>query len=183
MEDDGTVFIRIVHDGTTGVGVNKHIKVLDACLYPLAPDIKATLRRQTSRRTDHGGLVVDVSGAHRTVLVREEYWPLQVCQMHGGGDSFTNTVGTLGISSAAYWWGRLAAAVHRAGLSVVSALWRLWALLFADGWNLVAEAARRERALFGFLWWFVALRVPLSWHKVQGGASYTWVGYETCLRY
>ena len=62
MEDDGTVVISIVYDGTTGVGVNRHNKVLDACLDPLVPDIKATQRHQSSRRTDHCGLVVDVSG-------------------------------------------------------------------------------------------------------------------------
>ena len=98
------------------------------------------------------------------------------------GDVFVNTVGTFGVSSAAYWWGRLAAAVHRTGLAVVSALWPLWALLFADDWNLMAEADSHQESLLGFTWWLTVLNVPLSWHKVKGGVTFPWVGCEVDLR-
>ena len=93
-----------------------------------------------------------------------------------------NCVGTFGISSAAYWWGRLAAAIHRAGLAAVSARWALWALPFADDWLLASAEPHHRKALLCFLWFLVVLQVPLSWHKAKGGATFVWVGYELRLR-
>ena len=40
---DGTVTVRVIHDGTNGVDVNRFIKVQDAALMPLADDVKAVL--------------------------------------------------------------------------------------------------------------------------------------------
>ena len=48
--------------------------------------------------------------------------------------------------------------------------------------GLSAEGEAHPKALLGFLWWLVVLRVPTSWHKTKGGQRYTWVGYELCLR-
>ena len=121
VAEGGTVTVRVLHDGTTGVDTNRYVQVRDACLYPLVPGIKMAMRYQSASGKRFGVLLVDVSGAHRTVAVREEDWPLQACQLEPGGDVFVNCVSTFGISSAAYWWGRLAAAIHRAGLTVVTA--------------------------------------------------------------
>ena len=143
------VTVRIIHDGTKGIDLNRFIKVRDACNFPLAPDIKAVLRLQSARGLPYFGLVVDVSGAHRLIAVREEDWPLQACQLEEGGDVYVFKVGTFGVSSAAYWWGRLAAAIQRAGLAVVSAFWPSWALLFADDWGLSAEGRRIPRRSWG----------------------------------
>ena len=58
----------------------------------------------------------------------------------------------------------------------------LWALLFADDWNLTAEGRDFARALLTFLWWLVVLGVPLSWRKTKGGFVYAWIGLEVDLR-
>ena len=87
VAEDGTITVRVLHDGTTGVDTNKYILVRDACLYPLAPDIKMVMRYQSSSGKRYWALLVDVSGAHRTVQVREEDWPLQACQLEPGGSS------------------------------------------------------------------------------------------------
>ena len=49
VDEDGLVTVRIIHDGTTGVDLNRYIKGLDACNFPLAPDIKAVTRLQSAR--------------------------------------------------------------------------------------------------------------------------------------
>ena len=53
-------------------------------------------------------LMGDVSKAHRRVKVKEEDWGYQACRLHPG-KVWVNCVGTYGIASAGYWWGRLAA--------------------------------------------------------------------------
>ena len=106
---DGTVEVRVIHDGTHGVDVNRYIKVLDGAVFPTSADLKCCLREQAESGAPHLGLTLDVKEAHRCVAVREEDWPLQACQVHPGGLVYINMVGTYGVASAAYWWGRLAA--------------------------------------------------------------------------
>ena len=156
----GCVTVRIIRDGTTGIDLNRFIKVVDACNFPLAPDIKAVMRIQSSRGITYFGLVVDISGPHRLVAVREEDWPLQACQLEEGGDVYINKVGTFGVSSAADWWGRLAAAVQRAGLAVVSALWPFMGVVAHRRLGLVGQGEHPPQSVVG---------VPL----VAGGASGT----------
>ena len=95
---------------------------------------------------------------------------------------YLNKTGTFGISSAAYWWGRLAAAMRRSGLLLLGPLSPLWALLFADAFNLTADGREYARSILMFVWWLVVLGVPISWHKTRGGLRYTWVGHELCLK-
>ena len=126
------------------------------------------MRTQASRGRPHFGLTVDVRGAHRTIVIRLEDWPLLACQLTPGGDVFVNRVGTFGISSASYWWGRLAEAIQRAELQVVSRAWLLCVVLYADDHDLTAEGSTYQRALLCFMWWLVMLKVPLSWPKLTG---------------
>ena len=95
---------------------------------------------------------------------------------------YINMVGTFGVSSAAYWWGRLAAAVQRSGLHVLGPWLGVWSLLFADDFNLTAEGRAFAKALLASLWWLVLSGVPLSWKKCRGGLVYNWIGLEINLR-
>ena len=79
----------------------------------------------------------------------------------GGRDAFINKVGTFGVSSASYWWGRHAAAIQRAGLKIVSAAWALWVLPVADDYDLTGEGNTYKEAMLGFVWWLVVLPPPL----------------------
>ena len=182
VDGDGDVDVRVLHDGTNGVNVNRFIKVLDGGTSPTAQDLKATTRLQASTGLPHLGVTIDVEGAHRVYVVREEDWPLQACQVYPGGTVYLNNCGTFGIASAAYWWGRLAAAIHRAGLTILGPELPLWVLLFADDFNLTGSGATFARAILAFVWWLVILGVPISWKKSKGGLVYTWVGYEISLR-
>ena len=150
----------MIQDGTHGVRIKPLIKVLDGATTPMAQNVKASMRLQAARGTPHWGVTVDVEGAHRIVRARPLDWPLLACQVYPGGDVYLNKCGTFGISSAAYWWGRLAAAVQRSGLYVLGPLLPLWVLLFADDSNLTAEGVRYARSTLAFVWWLVVLGVP-----------------------
>ncbi len=89
-----------------------------------------------------------------------------------------NKVGTCGVGSAAYWWGRLAACLHRAALRILGVQYGPWALLFADDWDLSAGNLGFEVSLLGFVWVMVALGVPFSWRKGRGDFTYSWIGVE-----
>ena len=182
VSEDGVVEVRVLHDGTHGVDTNRYILVLYGGISPTAQDLKRVLRHQASRNVPHFGLTVDVEGAHRIIVVRPEDWPLQACQVHPGGVVYLNRRGTFGIASAAYWWGRLAAALQRSALTVLGPDWPIWALLYADDFDLTAEGTTFARALLAFIWWLVLFGFPLSWHKSRGGLVYAWVGLEKNLR-
>ena len=77
-------------------------------------------------------LMGDVSKAHRRVKVRKQDWGYQACRLHPGR-VWLNCVGTYGISSAGYWWGRLAAgALVRLFYYLVSGVGDQDMLLYSD---------------------------------------------------
>ena len=73
--------------------------------------------------------------------------------------------------------GRLAAAIQRAGLKIVSAVWALWAMLFADDYDLTGEGSTYKEAMLGFVWWLVVLGVQLcvACFVLELSSGYTWV--------
>ena len=132
----GEVKVRVVHYGSNEVEVNHHIKVCDAGLFPLSTDLKTCLRTQSATGQKHTGLTADVEGAHRIIAIRPKDWPLQACQVKPKGDVYLNRRGTFGISSASYWWGKLAAGTQRGALLILGPELPLWLLLYADDYNL-----------------------------------------------
>ena len=94
--EDGLVEVRVLHDGTNGVDLNRFILVKDGGISPMAADMKTALRHQAARQRPYWGLTADIKSAHRLVAVRPEDWPLIACQLEAGGEVFLNTVGTFG---------------------------------------------------------------------------------------
>ena len=88
-----------------------------------------------------------------------------------------NKVGTFGVSSAGYWWGRAGGAFMRVGHYLVGYENALWALLYSDDGKLTGRTDYPERGLLVFLLTIVLIDVPLSWHKVRGGEQVEWIGY------
>ena len=66
---DGSLEVRIVHDGTNKVDVNKYIRVRDSTPFPLAADIMRVLRHQSGAKRPYFGLTVDVKEAHRSMAI------------------------------------------------------------------------------------------------------------------
>ena len=76
----------------------------------------------------------------------------------------------------------MAAMVHRALLYTTSSACPVWALLFADDWDICAQAPDLARHLLLPLLVLEVFQVPIQWRKCKGGHTYTWVGYEKCLQ-
>lgn len=164
---DGATDIRIIHDGTHGVVVNHLIKARGTIPTHLAGGIKCCLHRMVSQGIPLFGFTVDAKEAHRCVGIRPQDWPLLACQVCQGGKIYLNKQGFYGIYSAAYWWGRLAAALHRAVLHTAGSKVPLWLHLFADDWFGAVRNTNLAKDFLLFLWFLVVLRVPVSWNKVS----------------
>ncbi len=93
--------------------MNRYIRVRGKMPFPLAADVRRLLRHQAAARSPFFGLTADVKKAHRAVAAHPDDWPLQACQVEDGGSVYLNKRGTYGVTSAACWWGRLVALLHR----------------------------------------------------------------------
>ena len=178
--------VRVTHDGSYSVDINRRIKVRDRLRFPLVDDAEAVLveaRGEVARQ--RGGarlaLLYDVARAHKLIPVQEKDWGLQAFRMPGArseGYVYLHTKGTFGVASAAYWWQRVAAGVVRLAHLLGGQDLAVLHLLFADdGWlTSIGEFFWRAQ-----LYWFFILElaeVPLSWKKVKGGATVQWIGYQ-----
>ena len=181
---------RLVYDASHGVELNHRIRVRDAVPCPAWPDITrvmAELARDGQGK--HFALAVDVAKAHRRIPIVEEEWGLLACRAVGASGPpkatdtlYVNTVGTFGVASAGYWWGRLAALLHRVGLALLGPELPLYGLLFSDDGLLVGVGPRYAESITAVLILWSLLDVPLSWKKTRGGLEVAWVGYVLCVQ-
>jgi hypothetical protein len=113
--------------------------------------------------------------------VKEADWGFQACQLDPGS-VWLNKVGTYGMSPAAYYWARFAAAVVvRLGHYVAGKEVALELLLYVDDF-LMLPYDKASIVLSGaliYLW--VALGVPFRWDKCRGGDKVDWIGFWTDL--
>jgi hypothetical protein len=90
---------------------------------------------------------------------------------------WVNTVGTFGVGSAGYWWGRAGAAVMRLSHYLQGRDRALWLLLYSDDSWATAQGEQVDRDLLLHLLVLVVLGTPLAWHKLKGGHVLEWIGY------
>ena len=84
-----------------------------------------------------------------------------------------NLVGTFGIGSAGYWWGRAGAALVRLTHYLTPRQLQMWLLLCADDGLATAGGQWFQRPLLFHLY----LLMVLEWPKVRGGLQLEWVGH------
>ena len=151
------------------------MKVRDQVKTQTAGELRTLMREKPGKQFLVAG---DVSKAHRRVKVRREDWGLQACRLKPGM-VWLNCVGTYGVTSAGYWWARLAAStLVRFFYYILASSGAPDCLLFADD-LLVILGRVSEIEDFGalvFLW--VSLGVPWKWGKWRGGHVTQWIGYE-----
>ena len=165
--------------------VNAAIRVRDQEACPTAHDLVAALDHEICN--EGGGvffLALDVSKAHRRVPVRRSDWGLQACsslplgQVPGSEDDvWLNTVGTYGMGSASYWWGRLGALLQRLKMYIVGSAGLRWVLRFADDYIWLTGGGQLWRPLIFAILLLRAFGVPLKWTKFRGGRKTEWIGY------
>ena len=182
----GTKKVRLIHDGTYSVDVNRRIRVRDKMRFPLIDDATAVLRQvQAEVDRDRGGirfsLLYDIARAHKLIPVDEQDWGLQAFRLPGdkSGDIFVHTRGTFGVASAAYWFGRVIAVAVRCSHRLLGRRFGLLHLIYADDGWLAAVGKDFWRRMM--MWFFVyeLLEIPVTWAKVRGGTEVNWIGY--CL--
>jgi len=187
---------RIIHDGTHFVGVNQEIRVRDLEQYPTPADVAAGIAQDEAEpsATPHRYLALKTDGskAHRRVPVSELDWGLQACAVEprppgvegpawDAWPIYLNKVGTYGISSASWWWGRVGALLLRL-IHYTSGLHM--AFRFADDFMFVARPIQDAtlRPFLRLLLLLQVLEVPLKWQKTGGGEQLEWIGFFFCFR-
>ena len=213
--------VRVLFDGSNGLGLNPGIRVRDQVKYPTAADTKGVMAEAADEGGPHFSLFYDILKAHRRCAVDRSDWGRQACQIKGTAAGaaraalekdakikrmvfestgtrqkarlkprvddlsqevldeplWLNKVGTFGVASAGYWWGRAGACAIRLTHYAAGHLHAIWAMLYSDdGWLI----GRGEHYEFNLLLHFFVLMIvgtPLAWHKVGGGLEVDWIGY------
>eukprot|EP00969_Alexandrium_andersonii_P124005 5480118-Alexandrium_andersonii.AAC.1 len=139
------------------------------------PELKVVMGRCRQAGGTTFALMGDVSKAHRRVKVRRADHCHMVCSLRPGF-LWVNQVGSFGLASAAYWWGRIAAAISRSALYLQGRR-SLWQLLFADDFLWAIANGAVFLPLGVHLLWLVCLGMPFSWRKFRGGWQGDWIGF------
>ena len=172
--------IRLLMDGTYGVGINTRIKVRDQDRCPTASDVKRIQRAQ-AQGTPPLGLALDVKEAHRLPPVHANDWQYQACRASEDGPVYIYKFGVFGFASSPYWWSRLGGALLRAVHLTASPRAMLWILMMADDIMVESTGEQREAAIVWVIVMLCICGVPFSWHKIQGGTEIKWIGYHLLL--
>ena len=173
--------IRILHDATHDTRVNHRIKVRDRQRMPTVREMHYLLDAQRAAGKIAIAILGDSSKAHRRILINPEEHGLLGCRIRPG-EVWINKVGTFGLSSASYWWSRVAGAVHRLMYAVLGGDLSLDLLLFADDTAFIAETAQERWSILLGITILLAWGLPFKWSKFRGGYEVGWVGFGVCFK-
>ena len=174
--------VRVVHDGTHGIQVNTKIDQPNKMEFPQFDDLQAMMKAFQQHQPDQKMLMAfDIKAAHRLVPIQPEDWGLQAFMLEEEGNIWCNTRGTFGVTTASFWWGRVASTTFR----VLHRLWPAGALcyllLFADDGLLLAGGEEYHKLILSLFMFLDLLEIPLSWKKTRGGFKTEWIGYTVDL--
>ena len=171
--------VRVVHDGTHGIQVNSKIVQPNKMEFPQFDDLQAALRSFQRWDPVQKLLVAfDIKSAHRLVPVQKEDWGLQAFRLDESEEVFMNRVGTFGITTASFWWGRVAATLFRTFHRVIPRHSLIYLLLFADDGLVMVGGDDYHYLALGIFIYLEIMEVPLSWKKTRGGFKTEWIGYS-----
>eukprot|EP00971_Amphidinium_carterae_P350444 6491545-Amphidinium_carterae.1 len=120
---------------------------------------------------------MDISAAHRRIRIQRSDWKYMVATCNNA--FYVNQVGTFGVASAQYQWGRLAALLNRLCYHLTNGSYNL---VYVDDFLLLHQSANADRDRLSVLILMLILGVPLSWKKLQFGQLLEWIGIEINLR-
>ena len=175
--------VRVVHDGTHGLSVNSEIKQPNRMTFPQCDDLEAAAEAlKRVGPTERMLFAFDIKAAHRLIPVQEEDWALQSFRLEDEKELLVNMVGTFGVASAAFWWGRAAAVIFRTFHRSVPGHLLYYLLLFADDGLLMTAGPEYFKVVVALFLYLDVMEVPLSWRKTRGGFQAEWIGYTIDLR-
>ena len=171
--------VRVVHDATHGISVNSEIRQPNKMTFPQFDDVEAVLRALRKEDPAQRMLIAfDIKSAHRLIPVQREDWGLQSFRLSREDEVFVNMVGTFGVASAAFWWGRAAAVIFRTFHRVLPPRLLFYLLLFADDGLLFSAGEEYHKLIIALFLYLDLMEVPLSWKKTRGGFTAEWIGYQ-----
>ena len=170
--------MRPLHAGTHGIGLNNKIVVPDRLEVPGPAEIKEAVALAQESREAVFGISAGISQAHRRVRIRKCDWGRLGCKSSSSSRVlWLNTVGTFGVSSAAYWWTRLFACIGRWVLRIIAFLWNMQ-LVYVDDLHIVAAGRDKFATLWMILLAYEIVGTPFSYHKFVGGVAVDFIGYH-----
>ena len=174
--------VRVVHDGTHGIQVNSRISQPNRMEFPQFDDLQSVLRAfQLDEPRPKMLCAFDIKSAHRLIPIQPEDWGLLAFRLEESGPVYCNTVGTFGVASASFWWGRVAGTLFRVLHKVLPWEALFYLLLFADDGLILAGGEDYHRYILGAFIYLELMEVPLSWKKTRGGFTTEWIGYTVDL--
>ena len=166
---------RLVGD-LSACGVNGACRIHERITLPTPAGVRDALGAMGA---DSFGVVIDVKSAHKRVKVCEADGGLQFFLV--GDRLFRFRVNNFGGRWAAYWWARVAGAVHRVLHRTVADVAHA-GVIYVDDWLwLFSKAVGMEYAVL-LLVSLQCLGVPLSWRKVKWGTELDYLGWRWDLR-
>eukprot|EP00434_Breviolum_minutum_P019886 symbB.v1.2.017546.t3/scaffold1371.1/size209032/18 len=138
----------------------------------------AALRRTGASHEDWCLFSIDVKGAHKSIRTAPEDVGFATFQLQG--DYYIYLVNHFGAAWSAYWWARLSALLVRVSHHVLRHS-QLGAVYVDDFLFLLPRAVAVPMATL-LVAFFQAMRVPISWKKLQLGLELTLLGWDICLR-
>ena len=179
VEDEVSGKKRVIHDGSHGVKVNYRIRCLDKLRMPGGREKRLLLGQFRRAKDVVFSLIGDFGKAHRRFKYIRAEQGFLACRVNEEENAiYVNRVGTFGIASTPYWWGRLSAALMRLGHVLLGPA-PIEALLYADDLETmgVGKEGRRCQVLLFVL--LAAFGSPFKWKKQRGGLVTEWIGLTT----
>ena len=124
---------RVLHDGARKVSINSMVIQRDQTRAAGAGELSRALSIGKAEGRSMLGLVGDAADAHRMPRHIEADWYRLACRIKPE-KVWINKVGTFGISSAGYWWGRLISLPQRFQYALLERAAVFFSLLMADDW-------------------------------------------------
>ena len=161
---------RIIHDATHGTKINNRIKCRDKQRSLGAREKLYLLDYYKRKKQVIFSLVGDISKAHRRFLHHPSERGLLACKVNPK-DKFIyiNRVGTFGVASASYWWGRIAGSGLRLVHELLGPELPVELLIFADDLEALGPVLRGRRGVVMAYLILSALGFPFKWSKQRGG--------------
>ena len=170
--------IRPLHDGTHGIGLNNRIKILDRLEMPGPDEILETVALGQESKEAVFCISADIAQAHRLTKIRRADWAKLGCKARSEARTvWVNTVGTFGISSAAYHWSRLFGCIGRWVHRVMLTVWQMQ-VVFADDLHLLTAGQHKFLTMWMCLAAYELVGTPFAYRKFRGGTVVDFVGYE-----
>ena len=180
VEDELTGKKRVIHDGSHEVRVNHRIKCQDKLRMPGGREKRYLLAQFEEERAVAFSMIGDFGKAHRRFKYRRDEQGFLGCVVTSDdGWVYVNKVGTFGVASTPYWWGRLSGSLVRLAHYLLGPSVPLELLLYADDLEALGLGPEGRKGLVMVFCYLAALGSPFKWSKQRGGLVTEWIGLTT----